>query len=109
MIGANSEMQRITGAQGRRILAGESCRRAELQTRHRQGGKAANRKAGEHRQRIGAMGNLDPPGVILMEEAACIRLPDETEPRGARRRGGAGRSPFNCVGKSPLPGRRCQQ
>ena len=65
MIGADGEMQRIAGAQAQRILVGESCRRAELLTRHREGGKAANRKAGEHRQHIGAMGGLDLPGAQL--------------------------------------------
>ena len=43
MIGADGEMQRITGAQAQRILAGEACRRAELQTRHRHGRKAVSR------------------------------------------------------------------
>jgi hypothetical protein len=68
-------MQRISSAQTQPILIGKPGSHVKLQPRHRQDREIGVTKAGEHRQRLGAMIYFDSSGPQL-DSKSCRKLGD---------------------------------
>ncbi len=59
MIGADRKVQRVTSAQAKRMLIGESGRSAEMKARNRQNGEALRAQPGKPGQSVGPADRFD--------------------------------------------------